>query len=72
MYMYNPMKNCSFCHCFHSFIMQWFPSVAMLKEKVWLLYLEQYLKILLLDGTEEYIVMTAAVSASIAAYSTGK
>lgn len=64
--------------------MQWFPSVANPKESLaellqQLSYLKQkqYLKgwnMLLEDGTktEEYIVKTAAVSASITAYSTGK
>lgn len=78
-------RNSLFCHCFPSFIMQWFPSVTKAKRKslaellMQLFYLKQkqYLKgwhILLIDGTKAagWIVMTAAVSASITAYSTGK
>ena len=80
MYMYSPMgKKALFVTAFIVLLCNGFPSVARRKEKVFVLYLKQKqcLKgwnLLLIDGTkaEGYTLMTAAVSASISAYSTGK
>lgn len=78
-------RNSSLCYCFCRLIMQWFPSVArrkrnslaeLLKQSLYLIQ-KQYFKgwnMLLIDGTKAagWIAMTAAVSASITSYSTGK